>query len=166
MKVDYITDSQLKVTEAAIAGSAANLLDAGSILFVVRGMILAHSFPVAVTRVPVTVNQDMKALTLYSPEMAEYLLRALKGLKPEMLQRVQRSTHGTCRLEGSNYSDFAIPIPPLAEQSRIVARVDELVTLCDQLEASLTRGENARGRLLEALLHETLAPANKLEEAA
>ncbi len=166
MKVDYIADSQLHVSEAAVAGSAANLIASGSILFVVRGMILAHSFPVAVTRVPVTINQDMKALTLKQPEMAEYLLRALKGLKPQMLARVQRSSHVTCRLEGSDYSDFAIPIPPLAEQYRIVAKVDELMDLCDQLEASLTHGENTRSRLLNALLHEALAPAEAALEAA
>jgi type I restriction enzyme S subunit len=49
-----------------------------------------------------------------------------------------------------------VPLPPLAEQHRIVAKVDELMALCDQLEASLTVGESARSRLLEALLHEAL----------
>jgi type I restriction enzyme S subunit len=52
-----------------------------------------------------------------------------------------------------------IPLPPLAEQRRIVARVDELMALCDQLEASLASAATDRARLLEALLHEALAPA-------
>jgi type I restriction enzyme S subunit len=52
-----------------------------------------------------------------------------------------------------------LPVPPLAEQLRIVAKVDELMALCDQLEASLTTSETTRIRLLDALLHETLAPA-------
>lgn len=162
MKVDYIEAAQLSITTAALDGSAVHLLPVGSVLFVVRGMILAHSFPVAVTRVPVTVNQDMKALVLKNPAMAEYLLRALKGLKPQMLARVQRSTHGTCRLEGSNYSDFVLPIPPLAEQHRIVAKVNELMSLCDALEASLAAATTARTRLLEATLAEALAPAEAL----
>jgi type I restriction enzyme S subunit len=51
-----------------------------------------------------------------------------------------------------------IPIPPNAEQHRIVAKVDELMTLCDQLEASLTEGEQTRSKLLEAVLHEALEP--------
>lgn len=55
--------------------------------------------------------------------------------------------------------NFLAPIPPLAEQHRIVAKVDELMALCDQLEASLTAGETTRRRLLDALLHEALAPA-------
>lgn len=167
MKIDYVAEAQLSITETAIAGSAANLIDAGSVLFVVRGMILAHSFPVAISGVPLTINQDMKALTLMKPEMAEYILRALKGLKPEMLKRVQRSSHGTCRLEGADYSDFLVPIPPLAEQRRIVSKVNELMRVCDLLETSLTTTVATRCRLLDALLVEALAPSNDRElEAA
>jgi type I restriction enzyme S subunit len=51
-----------------------------------------------------------------------------------------------------------IPLPPLPEQHRIVAKVDELMALCDQLEASLAQGDTARRRLLDALLAEALAP--------
>jgi type I restriction enzyme S subunit len=168
MKVDYISDAQMAITEKAVKESSVNLIDRGSLLFVVRGMILAHSFPVAITREMVTVNQDMKALIPETKEMAEYLLRALKGLKPQMLARVQRSSHGTCRLEGADYADFLIPIPPLAEQHRIVAKVNELMALCDQLEASLTSADETRKKLLDALLAEALAPldAEVLQEAA
>jgi type I restriction enzyme S subunit len=60
-----------------------------------------------------------------------------------------------------------VPVPPLAEQKRIVAKVDELMALCDRLEASLTAREDARSRLLDALLHEALEPVSGvLEEAA
>ena len=57
-----------------------------------------------------------------------------------------------------------VPIPPLAEQHRIVVKVDELMALCDQLEAQRVTIEAESSRLLEAVLHEALAPA--LEEAA
>jgi type I restriction enzyme S subunit len=59
-----------------------------------------------------------------------------------------------------------IPLPPLAEQHRIVAMVDELMALCDRLEASLSTGNDTCRRLLDALLAEALAPAEKREEAA
>ena len=52
-----------------------------------------------------------------------------------------------------------IPIPPLGEQHRIVAKVDELMALCDRLEAQLTTTHTDSRRLLEAVLHEALAPA-------
>jgi type I restriction enzyme S subunit len=62
---------------------------------------------------------------------------------------------------------FKIPVPPLAEQHRIVAKVDELMALCDRLEACLTTADETRRRLLEALLAEALAPGEERElEAA
>ena len=59
-----------------------------------------------------------------------------------------------------------IPLPPLAEQHRIVAKVDALMALCDQLEASLTTTATTRSKLLDALLHEALDPAPSQEDAA
>jgi type I restriction enzyme S subunit len=61
---------------------------------------------------------------------------------------------------------YPIPLPPLAEQHRIVAKVDALMTLCDQLEAALTTADTTRTRLLEALLHEALEPNAPIQEAA
>ena len=51
-----------------------------------------------------------------------------------------------------------IPLTPLAEQHRIVAKVDELMTLCDRLEESLTTGNDACHRLFDALLAEAFDP--------
>jgi type I restriction enzyme, S subunit len=62
---------------------------------------------------------------------------------------------------------YPIPIPPLTEQHRIVAKVDELMALCDRLEASLTTAADSRRCLLDALLAEALAPDAERElEAA
>ena len=49
-----------------------------------------------------------------------------------------------------------IPLPPLAEQHRIVAKVDELMGLCDELEENLANGEETRSRLLDAMLAEAI----------
>ena len=59
-----------------------------------------------------------------------------------------------------------VALPPLAEQHRIVAKVDALMALCDRLEAALTTADATRARLLEALLHEALDPATSELEAA
>lgn len=53
---------------------------------------------------------------------------------------------------------FKIPIPPLAEQNRIVAKVDELMTLCHRLEAQLATAGECRLSLLNSVLHHALAP--------
>jgi addiction module HigA family antidote len=75
---------------------------------------------------------------------------------------IEEATLGKAKTER-----LPIPLPPLDEQHRIVAKVDRLMALCDRLEASLTSAAATRRSLLDALLTETLAPAEDRElEAA
>lgn len=66
---------------------------------------------------------------------------------------------GIKHFTGRGLRSFLFPIPPLMEQNRIVARVDELTALCDQLEAQLGSVQTESRHLLEAVLQEALAPA-------
>ncbi|KAF5421707.1 MAG: type I restriction enzyme, S subunit [Candidatus Methanocomedens sp.] len=50
-----------------------------------------------------------------------------------------------------------VPIPPLQEQKRIVAKVDQLMALCDELEAGLVQAQTEGGKLMEAVVHHVLA---------
>jgi type I restriction enzyme S subunit len=51
---------------------------------------------------------------------------------------------------------LAIPLPPLAEQRRIMAKVNELMALCDRLEAQLAAAQDETSRLLESVLYHSL----------
>jgi type I restriction enzyme S subunit len=59
MKSEAISDSVDRISEAAIANSAASLIPTGAILIVVRSGILARTIPVAITGRTVTINQDL-----------------------------------------------------------------------------------------------------------
>jgi type I restriction enzyme S subunit len=54
-----------------------------------------------------------------------------------------------------------IPLPPLHEQPRIVARVEQLMSLCDELEAGLVRSQADSERLMEAVVGRMLAGESK-----
>jgi type I restriction enzyme, S subunit len=70
---------------------------------------------------------------------------------------VARSTGATFKhLTGQGLAVLPVPIPPVAEQQRIVATVGELMEVCDELERALAAAQTARVRLLEALLHGAL----------
>jgi type I restriction enzyme S subunit len=66
---------------------------------------------------------------------------------------------GIPHFTGNALSMVVFPLPPLAEQHRIVAKVQELIAICDRLEDQLTTAEIESRRLLEAVLHEALIPA-------
>lgn len=89
---------------------------------------------------------------------------------PLVYDQAARSTTGTAQptIALRPLRNFLAPLPPLAEQHRIVAKVDELMALCDQLETSLTSADETRKKLLDALLAEALAPVDieVLQEAA
>ena len=83
------------------------------------------------------------------------------------VEAVCATTVGNWGVSASNLKEIRFPLPPLAEQRRIVAKVDALMAVCDQLEASLTAASATRRRLLDALLAEALAPVDARElEAA
>jgi type I restriction enzyme S subunit len=76
-------------------------------------------------------------------------------------------SNGVPHISSKQVEAAEIFVPPLAEQHRLVAKVDELMTLCDRLEANLAAADETRRRLLEALLADALAPADARElEAA
>ena len=89
-------------------------------------------------------------------------------LSPYFWDEIQSNLRGIA-YKGLNLGilrSILIPLPPLAEQHRIVAKVDELMALCDRLEASLATSDDTRQRLLDALLHEALEPVTDNEQAA
>ena len=94
------------------------------------------------------VNQTM------DPRFAIYSLR-----DPNLMDRVQDKPVGATvqHLRVGGIESLVVPVPPLAEQHRIVAKVDELMTLCDELETRLIDAADTRRALLEATLHEAIA---------
>ena len=84
----------------------------------------------------------------------EYFIRTAKA---NLLEFAPATAQKNINLEILNA--VQIPLPPLAEQQRIVARVDELMRLCGRLETQLAATQHESRRLLDAVLHEALAPA-------
>ena len=133
MKVDFISDTQDHISAEAVKKSTVKLIQPGAVLMVVRGMILDHSVPVAVSKVDVTVNQDMKALIPRDGLNEQYFLNCLRGLKDSILDLVEVSAHGTKCLRTEQFDRMEIPLPPLPEQLEIVNRLKTKLCQIDDL---------------------------------
>lgn len=156
MKSDVVTDSEDKITEKAIENSAAKLIPPGSLLIVGRSGILKRTLPVCINAMKCTVNQDLKVLSPYLPEIVRFLQVLLKGFEGLILTEFVK---GGMTVQSIAYDElflYPFPLPPLEEQKRIVAKVDQLMALCDELEARRQKQQQGRVRLnnsaLDALL--------------
>ncbi len=97
-----------------------------------------------VLRLSVVHYAKFLAILISSPHVREYLVGSSVGATMQNLNQ-------------SILLGMSIGLPPIAEQQRIVAKVDELISLCDRLEASLAVVDDVCCRLLEALLREAVA---------
>lgn len=90
-------------------------------------------------------------------ENARYFEYFVRTAKANLLEYAPATAQKNINLE--ILAQVLIPLPPLAEQNRIVAKVDELMAVCDQLEAQITQTQQDSRRFLEAVLQEALSPA-------
>jgi type I restriction enzyme, S subunit len=108
-----------------------------------RDMVLVRS--VTVIR-PCLVDRSFFATALRSPIVQDSIWRGVKQSAQPCLYLAQSSS-------------LAIPLPPLAEQHRIVAKVNELLTLCDRLKADLADSRARQERLAATLIESALQAA-------
>jgi len=135
MKYREIDDSEDHVNQLAVFDTALRMIPPGSVLVVVRGMILAHSFPAAITKAAVTINQDMKALLCREGLDPWFLRDFFKGIEYHLITLTDSSAHGTRKLETERLGQILIPLPPRVEQQQITRyildstnRIDEVRT--------------------------------------
>jgi len=140
LKSDELFDTQDHITQLAVNEGVADLVPSGSILTVVRGMILLHTFPVVMTRVPMAINQDLKAITSGSSFHSDYLAWLLRGASAEILGRTDEAAHGTKVLRIDSWLSMHVPIPPVTEQGEIISSLRASLARLDALTAEAERG--------------------------
>ena len=139
MKVAQITKTEDYITESAVRESATNLVPTGSLLMVTRSGILRHTFPVAIASVPVTVNQDLKALIPKPGILSKYVAFALNSFSQDILHGCSKQGTTVNSIDTEKLLRFKIPVVSLVNQERIVGEIEKQFSRLDEAVASLKR---------------------------
>jgi type I restriction enzyme S subunit len=137
MKTWEIRDAQVRITQAGLDNSAAKLIPPDSVLVVVRSGVLKHTVPIALNRVPVAINQDMKALQCCEGVHPDFLAHFLKASSPEILQWVRATTADNFPID--RLKELRVPLIPLSEQRRIADILDRADALRAKRRAALAQ---------------------------
>lgn len=121
MKSFEMSDTSEHISERA-ADLGSRVMPAETIFIVVRGMILAHSFPVVLSCRKMAFNQDIKAVTSGPSLNARFLAHWFVANSNNFLRKVTEATHGTKKLDMDDLVNMRIGVPDLSEQSAIVQR--------------------------------------------
>ena len=113
--------------------SELHLLPPGSLLMVTRSGILRRTFPIALAAKPLTINQDQRALEFYDNNIGEYIYYCLKSLEPIVLRDYRKTGTTVESIIWEKFIHIPIPLPPINEQRRIVAKVEEFKAMIRNL---------------------------------
>jgi len=129
MKAEDLFDSEDHISEQVPETTTLKLLPKDTVAIVVRGMILAHTFPVCVLRIPATINQDLKALLPKQPVNSQFLAACLRSQSGFVLEKVSEAGHGTKRLDAQGLQCIRIPRPGDALEQTFATRIASIEAL-------------------------------------
>lgn len=131
MKNKYLSISQMLISE--YAASEMRLYPPNTMLMVVRSGILKRMLPVSILTANSTINQDIKAFSLYYPDICEYIYVVLKGMETYILQTYRKQVTTVDSLRFEDFQNMPIPIPPEQEQRRIILKLNTILPEIEQL---------------------------------
>ncbi len=140
VKQGRISSTEEMITEKALSECSLNINPVGAVLIAMYG---ANIGEVGILEIEATTNQAVCACTTYSLIDKTFLLNLLISIKPNFVG--QGAGAAQPNISREKIINTIIPLPPLAEQQRIVARIDQLMARCDELEN--LRAERVQKRL-------------------
>ena len=131
MKKSIIIDSEMHIT--SLAAESMQIYPAGTLLLVARSGILRRLLPLCVLGVDSTINQDIKAFTLYDLSLSAWLYYAIKAFEPYILKELVKSITTVESLKFDEFASMLIPIPPFNEQQQIIESIKKSIKLLSSL---------------------------------
>lgn len=159
MGPEILLDTKDRVTAAAVAGSSTKLVPAGAVAVVTRSGILERTIPVALVPFATTMNQDMKAVVPHGGIDPRWIAWGLRAFERDLLRDTRKAGTTVASIEMPRWYNFALPVPALAEQRRILAILEAHLSRLDAADASLRNSVKRLERMGDAARDRALARA-------
>ena len=168
MKCDRISNSLLKISDEALA--IMTQYNPGTLLMVTRSGILRHSLPIALLEKNATVNQDLKTISFYKGDIAEYIFYAIKANEKFILKEYHKDGTTVDSINFEKFVDILLPLPPQNEQQRIIKSLHEWLGIAESLEIDKEQLQsvinNTKSKILDLAIHGKLVPQDPNDEPA
>ena len=125
----YITDTSEYITELALSKTSVRLNPIGSVLIAMYGATIGK---IAILKTAVTTNQACCACIAYNGIYNKYLFYFLLAYRKNFIKMGAGGAQPNISKEKIVNTIF--PFPPLPEQKRIVAKIEEIIPLCNKLK--------------------------------
>lgn len=159
MGPEVLHGTQDHVTSEAVSGSSTKLVPAGSVAVVTRSGILERTIPVSIVPFATTMNQDMKAVVPRAGIDPRWIAWGLRAFERDLLRDTRKAGTTVASIEMPRWYGFKLPVPPLEEQRRIVAILEDHLSRLDAADAAIGRSWTRAGRMHESLLSQTVTEA-------
>ena len=135
----FISSTEKFITRKALSKNTERIVPADTVLLCCTASVGEYAY----TKIPLTTNQQFNAFMLnehYKKAVYPlYVFEYAKTLKGSLIDKAGKTTFNFVSV--GKLSNMLIPLPPLAEQKRIVARIEELLPLIDRYEAAWSKLE-------------------------
>ncbi len=139
------------ITEKAISETNCKVFPAGSLMVAMYGQGKTRG-QVSEIVIPGATNQAVAALVFF--KSSEGIRKYLKYFFIKIYDEIRLLAEGAAQpnLNVGKIKETLVPLPPLSEQHRIVARIDQLMALCDTVDQKINDASDKQTELLRAVM--------------
>ncbi|WP_406826859.1 restriction endonuclease subunit S [Pedobacter sp. KACC 23697] len=157
VKQGLINETSEKISELALKKCSLDLNPIGSVLVAMYG---ANIGEVGVLEIEAATNQAVCACQTFSLINNKYLFNLILSLKQNFIS--QGAGAAQPNISREKIINTVVPLPPLEEQKRIVEKIDQLMLLCDKLEAERNRKTELQLQMNSAAISNLIKANNEI----
>jgi len=168
MKCKYIDSSLLMISEKGL--EQMQLYPENTMLLVTRSGILRHTIPVAILKKSATINQDLKAIMPYVPNLEEYIYICIKGMESRLIMEYTKAGATVENINFDAFQKILLPIPPENQIQCIIASINESDAVIDKLKCDqedlIDIIKKIKSKILDLAIRGKLVPQDPNDEPA